>query len=93
MDKEKLADILFIGGLFVLCIAVLWWGNFYGEIMRGLGGKVSDAFSCLYTSGGACRFASGVAQFVGKTPYNPLVFWIGTVSTCVGGLMKATSKP
>lgn len=92
MDTKKLAHIFFVGGLILVIAAFFWWGAFYGQIMKELGGKLFDAFSCLYSSGGGCGFAAGLAQFFGKTPYNPTVFWIGTVSFAIGGLMKATLK-
>jgi len=93
MDTKKLAHILFVGGIIFLVAALLWWAMFYGGIVKELGGKLSDAFSCLYSSGGACGMAAGIAQMIGKTPYSPFVFWIGAVSITVGGLMKATLKP
>ena len=93
MDIKKLANILFISGVILVIAALFWWGSFYGDIMKGLGGKLSDAFSCLYSSEGACGLAAGIAQFAGKTPYNPAVFWVGAVSFATGSLMKATLKP
>lgn len=93
MDIKKFAHILFIGGIFLLVAALLWWAIFYSAIVKDLGGNLSDAFSCLYSSDGACGMAIGIAQMVGKTPYSPFVFWIGAVGLSVGGLMKATLKP
>jgi hypothetical protein len=93
MDTKKLAHILFIGGIVTLIAALLWWAAFYGQIVKELGGNLSDAFSCLYSSGGACGMAAGIAQMIGKTPYSPFVFWIGAVGLAVGGLMKVTLKP
>ena len=92
MDTRKLANILLVGGLILLLAALFWWGSFYGDIMKGLGGKLSDALGCLYSSDGACGLATGIAQFAGKTPYSPALFWVGTVCFSIGALMKATLK-
>jgi hypothetical protein len=93
MDTKKLANMLFNGGIILLVAALLWWATFYGGIVKQLGGTLSDAFSCLYSSGGSCGLAAGIAQMLGKTPYSPFIFWIGALGFAVGGLMKATLKP
>lgn len=92
MDTKKLANILFVGGLILVIAAFFWWRYFYSDITKELGEKLSDAFSCLYSSDGACGLAAGIAQFAGKTPYSPIVFWVGAVSFSIGSLMKATLK-
>lgn len=92
MDTKKLAHILYTGGMILLFTALFWWANFYSPIVKGLGGNLSDAFSCLYSSGGACGIVGNISQMTGKTPYSPYVFWIGALGVAVGGLMKATFK-
>ena len=92
MDMRKLGNILFFGGLLMLIVALIWWWNFYGSAARQDGGKASDVLSCLYSSGGLCGLAKGLAQLVGKTAYEPLVFQIGAVAAVIGGVLKATTK-
>lgn len=88
-----MANILFVSGIVLIIAALLWWAAFYGNIVKELGGELSDAFSCLYSGDGACGLAAGIAQMVGKTPYSPFIFWSGALSLTVGGLMKAVLKP
>jgi hypothetical protein len=92
MDVKKLAKILVSGGLVAVIAAIIWWASFYGPIVKHLGGNLSSAYSCIYSSGGGCSIASDIAQFVGKTPYSPVLFWVGVVSCGVGVLIKSTLK-
>ena len=92
MDGKKLAQILISVGIIAVIAALLWWASFYGPIMQDLGGDLSSAYSCIYSSSGGCSIASGVAQLAGKTPYNPVLFWIGAASWAVGVLILATMK-
>lgn len=92
MDIKKLAGILVLAGVIAVIAALLWWNSFYGPIVGHMGRHLSDAYRCIYSSSGRCGFASGISQFVGKTPYNPILFWIGVVSLAAGALMRASVK-
>ena len=93
MDVKKLAHTLVFVGLVAIMLSFFWWASFYGPIMKDLGGDLSSASSCIYSSSGGCSIASGVAQMVGKTPYNPILFWVGIVCLSVGVLVRITLKP
>lgn len=92
MDAKRLANILLLLGLATLGGAVLWWASFYGGITRELHASLSDASGCLYSSSGLCALAEGVAQLVGKTPYNPMLFWVGVVSSVAGSVLRLSLK-
>lgn len=92
MDLKKLAQILISVGIYAVIAAFLWWMLFYGLIMKDLGGHLSSAYSCIYSSSGGCGIASGVAQLAGKIPYDPVLFWIGAASLAAGVLIRATMK-
>jgi hypothetical protein len=55
--------------------------------------SVFDAWTCLYTSSDFCGLVSGGARLLGKTPYEPKVFWLGLAALIAGGLIRATAKP
>ena len=56
------------------------------------GGNIGDAFGCLYSSSGPCGFVSGLAQFDGVTPYNPVVFYIGIILLVIGIILFLSIK-
>lgn len=94
MDLQKLTKVLLVGGGVMTCVAVAWWAYFYNQAIQGLTGgrgSLTDAFSCLYSSGGPCGFVSGLAQFGGVTPYNPAAFWVGTVLLGVGLVLRLSA--
>ena len=101
MDIKKLGSLLLIGGALVLVAAVIWWYSFYASIMSDVSNvpgargqfNVFDAWSCLYTSSDFCGLVSGGARLLGKTPYEPKVFWIGLAAVVAGLLIRATTKP
>jgi hypothetical protein len=101
MDLRKLGNLLAAGGAVVLIGAVAWWYSFFSSIMRdvsnvpGARGEISifDAKSCIYTSSDFCGLISGGARLLGKTPYEPKVFWIGLAALVAGLLVRATAKP
>lgn len=92
MDLKKLADVLVFAGVVAIILALFWWESFYGPIMKQLGGDLSNAYTCIYSSGGWCGVTSGVAEMIGKTPYNPMLFQAGVVSLIAGIIMWATLK-
>ena len=101
MDLKKLGNLLLVGGALVLAGAFVWWMSFYssvmGDVSRVPGAQsefsVFDAISCLYTSSDFCGLVSGAARMLGRTPYEPKVFWLGLAAFVVGGLIRATAKP
>jgi hypothetical protein len=92
MDQHKLSDILIALGAIVTTGAFLWWAAFYGTIAKEFNASLSDAVSCLYSTGGACGFVSSLTQFIGKTPYTPVVFWIGIGMLASGFVIRSALK-
>ncbi|MDR3481988.1 MAG: hypothetical protein P4L91_14890 [Burkholderiaceae bacterium] len=88
MNTKKLANNLLILGIVLLIAAVCWWASFYGPIAHKLGVDLMRADSCLYSNGGLCKVAVGIAQLAGQTPYNPIVCWLGAGCAAVGALLK-----
>lgn len=92
VDTNRLIHVLLgIGGIATVG-ALLWWASFYTQVVRELGGSLTDVVSCLYTFDGPCGVVAGFAQLVGATPYNPVVFWIGVGFLVVGMIMKFSLK-
>lgn len=92
MDVKKLAHSLIVAGLIAVIAALIWWNSFYAPIAHQLGRPLSDAYRCIYSSGGRCGLASGISQFIGKTPYDPVLFWVGVVCCAVGALFRVSVK-
>ena len=102
MDFKKLGNILTVLGAVVLMGSLIWWFQFYssvvGELAKAPGGKeagasVRDAWRCLYSSDGLCALISGGANLIGKTPYEPMTFWVGLVTLVVGVIIRLAAKP
>lgn len=91
MDMKKLSDILVGAGIFVTVGAIIWWCAFYSEV-TGEDIIPASAFRCLYSSGGPCAIIIRVAHFTGKTPYNPVLFWIGILILGIGLIVKYSIK-
>ena len=79
-----------------------WWFAFYSTIMRELsrapnappgGNSVFDAISCLYSSKDVCALFAGAARFVGKTPYEPMLLWVGLAGLVLGVVVRLVSRP
>lgn len=93
-NLKTLSNNFAIGGIILILISALWWFSFYGAITSKMGANVTDAFSCLYSSNGVCAVASSMAQISGKTPYDPIVFWIGLIAAIAGGVIgKSPAEP
>ena len=90
MDPKKLATSLILLGIALLIAAIAWWWSFYAPLAHKLDVDLGKASSCIYSNSGICGFASSVAQLSGKTPYSPVLCWIGAVFTGLGILMKLT---
>ena len=101
MDLKKLVNVLLAGGALVIAGAFIWWYSFFSSVMRDVssvpGAKsefsVFDAWTCFDSSGDFCALVAGGARLLGKTPYEPKVFWIGLAALVAGALIRATVKP
>lgn len=101
MDFKKLGNALTAIGVIALVSAFIWWFSFYSSVVRDIGratggqgdASVFDAWSCLYSSGGICTVVSGVSALVGKTAYEPMLFWFGLAGLVLGLLIRFTAKP
>lgn len=92
MDTRKLADILCALGIILTVIAIAWWASFYGAIAEQTGATLGDAKSCIYSKGGPCAVVTFFSQMSGRTPYSPVVFWIGVGSVACGAIIRLAQK-
>jgi hypothetical protein len=88
MDAKKLGTSLILLGIVLMLCAVCWWWSFYAPLAHKLDVDLSRAGSCLYSNGGMCSAASGIAQLAGKTPYSPVLGWAGAIFVGLGVVMK-----
>jgi hypothetical protein len=79
---QRIAAVAILGGIGLLCVAVVWWASFY----RAIG--LVDTLSCLYARGGTCGFITHVAGETGRMSYSPAIFWLGAGSLVGGGLVR-----
>jgi hypothetical protein len=102
MTLRRVGNILTVAGLVVTVAAFAWWLLFYSTIMRELsratnappgGNSVFDAISCLYSSKDVCGLFAGAARFAGKTPYEPMLLWVGLAGLVLGVVVRLISKP
>jgi hypothetical protein len=101
VDFKKLGNALTVIGALTLVGAFIWWFSFYSSVARDIGratggqgdASVFDAWSCLYSSGGICTVVTGVSALVGKTVYEPMLFWFGLAGLLLGLLIRFTAKP
>ena len=102
MDFKRLGGILIMGGLAVVAAAFAWWLSFYSSILGELsrapaappsGNSVFDLFSCFYSSRDVCGFIAGFARLVGRTPYEPMLLWLGLAGLVVGVAIRLAAKP
>ena len=101
MDFKKLGNILTAAGAVALIGAGFWWFAFYTSVVRDIGrltgggtdASLSDALTCLYSSGGICALVAGASSLTGKTPYEPMVFWLGLAGLLLGLLIRLAAKP
>ena len=102
MDFKRLGTILIAGGTLLVAGAFAWWLAFYASIMRELarapgappgGNSVFDAITCLYSSRDVCGFIAGFARLMGRTPYEPMVLWVGLAGLAAGIVVRLAAKP
>jgi hypothetical protein len=101
VDFRRLGNLLMVLGGVVLLVAVGWWFSFYNSLARDVGRatgggadtSIMDALTCLYSSGGICSVVTGVSSLVGKTPYEPMLFWFGLAGLVLGLLIRVAAKP
>ena len=101
MHLRRLGTILIAGGTGLAAAAFAWWLAFYSTIMRELaqapsappgGNSVFDAISCLYSSADVCGFIAGFARLMGRTPYEPMVFWAGLAALVAGVVVRLAAR-
>lgn len=90
MNMKKFASLLLALGILLILAAVAWWAYFYQPLMQEVNKPLSDALTCLYRSDGTCAWVMSAANFLGKTPYEPVLLWVG-VGTFVAGLLVRLS--
>jgi hypothetical protein len=101
MDFKRFGTLLAGLGLIALLGAIVWWFTFYQGIVQELakapGGhanmSVFDAIGCLYSGTGLCALIAGGANLMGKTAYEPMLFWFGLAALVAGLLVRFTAKP
>ena len=102
MDLKRLGMFLIIGGVALIAAAFAWWMMFYSSILQELarapgapasGNSVFDLFSCFYSSRDVCGFISGFARMLGRTPYEPMVLWLGLAGLVAGAAIRFAAKP
>jgi hypothetical protein len=101
VDFKKLGNLLMAAGAVALIAALVWWFSFFSSMVRELGrvtggqsdASVFDAWTCLYSSSGACGLVAAAASLVGKTAYEPLLFWFGLAGLVVGLVIRLAAKP
>jgi len=101
VDFKKLGNLLMAAGAATLVAALVWWFAFFSSMVRELsrvtGGQsdasIFDAWTCLYSSSGACGLVAAAAPLVGKTAYEPLLFWFGFAGLIVGLVVRLAAKP
>jgi hypothetical protein len=102
VDFKRLGTILIVGGAAVTAIAFAWWLSFYSSILGDLakapaappgGNSVFDLFSCFYSSRDVCGFIAGFARLVGRTPYEPMLLWMGLAGLVGGVVIRLAAKP
>jgi hypothetical protein len=102
MDFKRLGTFLIIGSAAVIAAAFAWWLAFYSSILRELakapaspasGSSVFDLFGCFYSSRDVCGFIAGFARLIGKTPYEPMLLWLGVVGLIAGLAVRFAAKP
>ena len=101
MDFKRLGNTLMAAGAVALAGALIWWFSFYSalarDFSRATGGRgdasIFDAWTCLYSSSGACGLVAGIASLAGKTVYEPMVFWVGLAGLIVGLAIRLAAKP
>ena len=100
MDLKRLGTFLIIGGAILTAAAFAWWMTFYSSILEELplagdagGSSVFDLFSCFYSSQDVCGFISGFARLIGRTPYEPMLLWVGLAGLVAGLAVRFAAKP
>ncbi|HEY8026540.1 MAG TPA: hypothetical protein VIF60_18495 [Burkholderiaceae bacterium] len=88
MDTKKIGTRLLLLGLLLVIVALGWWFWFYAPIAHRLDVSIGRASSCFYSNEGICAAATSIAQLTGKTPYSPVLAWIGALLAGVGAVLK-----
>lgn len=80
MATARLQKILFILGIAIIALAILWWGLVSYFVAQQTGGNMLDGLSCIFSVSASCNFMRGMAWMRGMVGlYEPVVFWLGLV--------------
>jgi len=99
MVVPKLAKFLICAGGVIVTASVIWWASYYGALGRQLAGLGLNVVggsglnlvgACLFWSTYTCNLVNVAASFGGRTPYSPMVFWIG-IAVVIAGVTVALS--
>ena len=77
--------------------ALAWWAIFYHSLAQataynGSAPPLAGAIKCIFLSGGDCGVVIGLAQLLGYTPYQPIVFWVGLVGFGVTTMFRMAAS-
>lgn len=92
MDVRRFSGLLIALGLILVVGSAAWWWHFYAPLAHEADVSMERAVRCLYSSAGACGFVTGAAQFAGKTPYEPILLWIGGGAFLAGLLIRLSLR-
>ena len=102
MDFKRLGTFLIIGGVAVVAAAFAWWMTFYSSILRNWHGRrarrraatACSTCSAASTAAGTCAGSSlALRAMVGRTPYEPMVLWLGLAGLVAGAAIRFAAKP
>jgi hypothetical protein len=101
VDVKKFGNALAVVGVALLIGALVWWYSFYSSAVQDFAKvtgltpqtSISDALTCLYSSSGMCGIVTAAAPIVGRTAYEPMLFWFGLAALLLGVLIRYTAKP
>ncbi|MFZ6645845.1 hypothetical protein ACO0LO_09020 [Undibacterium sp. TJN25] len=91
MNFKILANFLLLSGVLIVATAIYWWAQFFQPILMQVGMNLSEARSCIYSTGEPCGISHSVARILGKAPYSPYFFWAG-VACFAAGIVLRTVK-
>lgn len=91
MATRRLQKTLFILGIAVIVLAILWWGVISYFVAQQTGGNMMDSVSCIFSLSASCNFIRGMAWMRGMVGlYEPMVFWLGLVVLGIAIVLKSS---
>ncbi len=88
MTTVKLQKVLFVLGIVVTLLAVVWWGVVNYFLAQQTGGNMLDSLSCIFSLSSSCNFIRGMVWMRGISLYEPLLFWMGLVILGIAIILK-----